>query len=619
MAGLPSSLILTPLETRGRPRKHRGDTAKERDAAKHRDARAMARMRAAQNIAVLDFETNPFDNKRPDEPIVPFCACLFTEQFGAVHIWDENFETFIDAVCAAIEALPEEYTVYAHNGGKFDYMFLMHRLTGRIQFMGRQMLAAKLGKHKLRDSLKIIPIALKEYKKDDFDYTWLRPENRQKRKLQIQQYMENDCVFLCEIVKAFIERFGAKLTIGQAAFDEIKKNYQLETLGEKADETLRTFFYGGRVDCVGGRGRFVGPYKLYDVNSMYPYVMAFYQHPVGADLERLTRNPTVSEHTCFLEIECNNLGAFPAYDDDGKLSFTRGRGHFRVSIHEYEAALELGLISRVRINAVINCRKRTNFSKFVLPIYEERFEWKDKIKDMEKRFPDPEALPEYWEAKRQDLLVKFLLNNGYGKFAQNPRKFKDSFIRPTDLDAPPPPDFEDQIAPAYRNDLYEIWEKPTLRRRYNNVATAASITGAARAVLLRGLHNAVDPIYCDTDSIICLELQNTELHPRKLGAWDLESEFSEVLIAGKKLYACRLSGGPKAKDKVRSKGLSDLTYRDIEALVAGDTIVNTRKGVTISKDGRQMYLTREARATVDPRFSSVDIFGRKIERAKNYG
>lgn len=605
-------LLIPGYKQAGRPRKHFSDraaTGAERERKRH----AGAKLRAAQNIAALDFETNPFDNRHPDVPILPFCACLYTEQFGAVHIWNENFEDFIEEVCEAIGNLPEEYTVYAHNGGKFDYMFLMHKMMGRISFIGRQLLTAKLGKHKLRDSLKIIPVALKEYQKDDFNYTWLRPEKRNKHKLKIQQYMENDCVRMLEMVKAFIERFGPKLTIGQAAFDEIKKHYEFESLSEQADETLRTFFYGGRVDCVSGRGRFVGPYKLYDVNSMYPYVMAAFEHPIGADIVRRTKGG-LNDDTVFLEIKCNNRGAFPLYDlETGALTFGKRHGVFRVSIHEFRVAEELGLISHVKVLSYIDCAKRTNFAKFVEPFYEERFHWKGVLKELQKR-GDYVALPEYWDAKIQDLLVKLILNNGYGKFAQNPRRFKDSYIRPTDYDSPPPDGFEECILPAYRNDHYEIWEKPTLRRRYNNVATAASITGAARSVLLRALYNAVDPIYADTDSVICLELKNTELHPTKLGAWDLEAEFDEVLVAGKKLYACRRTDGHKTKDKVRSKGLSDMTFEEIRELVEGGSVTKTRMGVTIAKDGRQHYLTREARATVLPRYNKTDIFGRVLER-----
>ena len=486
-------------------------------------------------------------------------------------------------------------------------------MTGRISFIGRQLLAAKIGNHKLRDSLKIIPIALAEYQKDHFDYELMAKDKRNKHRLEIQEYLENDCIRLLELVKGFIRRFGPKLTVGQAAFENIKKYYEFEHLGEKTDETLRTYFYGGRVECIRGLGHFTGRYKLYDVNSMYPFVMAYYKHPIGADLVKRVKGG-ITENTCFVEVKCNNYGAFPAYDDEtGALTFTKPHGVFRVSIYEYEVAEELGLIDHSRILSVIDCERRSTFHDAIMPLYKEREKWKGIIRDLKKR-SDHESLTEYWEAKLQDLLVKFVLNSGYGKFAQNPRKFTECFIRERDYKLPPPTGFEECRGPKFYNDLYEIWEKPALRRRYNNVATAASITGAARSILLRAMYNAIDPIYADTDSLICRELHNTELDPKKLGAWDLEDEFDEVVIAGKKLYACRTwtntPNGQEPRDKVRSKGLSDMTFEEIASLVGGQTIRKTRKGVTIAKNGNQFYLTREAKATVDVRTKPFDIFGR---------
>ena len=56
-------------------------------------------------------------------------------------IWEDHEEKFVDEVLSAIENLPGKYTVYAHNGGKFDYMFLLHRLRGFVSFKGRGLMA----------------------------------------------------------------------------------------------------------------------------------------------------------------------------------------------------------------------------------------------------------------------------------------------------------------------------------------------------------------------------------------------------------------------------------------------------------------------------------------------
>jgi hypothetical protein len=65
-------------------------------------------------------------------------------------------------------------------------------------------------------------------------------------------------------------------------------------------------------------------------------------------------------------------------------------------------------------------------------------------------------------------------------------------------------DYPDGWTQHSKNGDFCIWERPSPRRGgFYNIATAASITGAARANLLRNLSLSDRPIYCDTDSIIC--------------------------------------------------------------------------------------------------------------------
>lgn len=588
-------------ETRGRPRKHKNDSEKKKAYRRN------SGQQLSDNVATLDFETEPFDNQHPEKDILPFAACFYTPVLGKVFFWNDDWKELIREIMDFLDGLEERYTIYAHNGGRFDFRFLMHMIEGKSLFMGTALMKAPIGKHELRDSLRILPMALKDYKKDDFDYSCLKLENRHKPGVRetIFEYMGNDCEYLYEMVVAFRQRFGTHLTVGQAGITELKKHYEFECLSERVDETLRKFFWGGRVECVQGRGHWKGDYKLYDRNSMYPAEMAFTLHPVGSDFSGRSKGG-ITEKTVFIDLTCQQRGAFPCYGDDGKLTFTKPYGRFFVTIHEFNAAIELDLISHIKFHQIIDCEKQTTFSDYILPLYEERFKWKAVIKQAS------EGSPAYEEAVRQDLLVKFLLNSSYGKFAWNPRNAKESYVRPRDNDLGPPKGFEDCIMPKEWNDVFEIWEKEALRKRYNNVATAASITGAARANLLRILHAAVDPIYCDTDSVICRDLPIDDLHPTRLGAWDLEAEFDEVVIAGKKLYACRKMVDGKPKDKVRAKGLGDMTFEEIRALVEGESVTKRRKGVTIARNGQQSYLERTAKSTVGFRQNRTDIFGRQI-------
>lgn len=590
-----------------------------------RRATVKARSDKLSNIAILDMETDPFDNKTLQN-IKPFAACLYRDNADPVIIWEENNELFVERVIAAIEALPGKFTIYAHNGGKFDYMFLLHRLRGFVSFKGRGIMSAKIGKHEIRDSFHIIPERLANIQKDKFDYAKMKRGVRDKHRDEIIRYLTNDCVYLLDVVKKFVGEFGLKLSIGQAAIAELRKSYKVARLGENSDAYLRNYFFGGRTECLAGRGHFqsgiVGrkPFRLYDVNSMYPAVMSRHQHPIGNQFT--VRRGLPDNSTCFIELECRNFGALVRRGDDGEISADFESGIFRTTIWEYEAALELKLIENVRIKWCIDFAERSDFSLFVLPRYEHRQQGKAILKSLQ------EGTPAHFDALKDDIFDKLIMNNGYGKFAQNPRKFKECYI--TDPGEIPGLDActsavrqaaamfpemannaimkEWGTLPAMECERYWIWERPTQHLRYNNVATAASITGAARATLMRAIAQADDPIYCDTDSLICRGLNGVEIHNENLGAWKCEAELDEILVAGKKLYAYKIAG--KADDdpkriKVRSKGVQGVTWRDLERILDDELIGFTNPAPTFSKTGSQNYMKRNVRATVARKVSSV--------------
>lgn len=606
-------------------------------AERQRKLRAPKKAARLKHIAILDTETDPFD-RMSDTDIRPFVAELYSDQFGSIVIWEEDFERFIEKLYNAIISLPDEYTIYAHNGGKFDFLFLVKKLRGPVKFKGRAIMVAKIGNHELRDSLHILPEKLAAWKKDHFDYSKMKRANRHKFRQQILDYLHSDCVYLFDIVKSFLNEFGFKISIGQAAFSELRKSYKVDHIKEPTDEFLRKFFFGGRVECIAGRGLFDssefshrGGFKLYDVNAMYPDIMANCQHPTSS--EYLTRRGEPDGNTIFIDLECRNYGALVSRLSDFEAGPEKERGRFYTTIWEYETALRHGLIEDVKINWCIDNPVRTNFSKFIVPMYERRQFVKAEMRRLKN--DGKQDTPEYEEHKKQDLFLKYLLNNSFGKFAQNPRNFREYYY--TDPGEAPDAEWleflkgcDDETAhkygmPVERCDDFFIWAKPSPGRRFNNVGTAASITGAARAKLLDAIQVAIDPVYCDTDSIICRELKHAEIHPSKLGAWDIEEEFDQVIIAGKKEYACRVSGladGHERRLKVRCKG-ADLrirpTHRDgteipdatslqweaanaatwakYIAILDDQILTEVAKAPTITRTGEQYYMTRRIRAT----------------------
>lgn len=559
--------------------------ARETEAKRAYRTRQPKKQKQETRIAVLDFETDPFETGST-EAILPFVAELYSEHFAPVVIWEENQTAFVDAVIAAIGGLPGKFIVYAHNGGKFDYMFLMHKLRGKVTFKGRGLMCATIGAHELRDSFHIIPEKLASFQKDEFDYSNLKKGKRDKHRAKILSYLHSDCVYLYDIVSEFVKRYGTKISIGQAAAALLKAEYRdCQYLHENTDAKLRKFFFGGRVECIKGAGEFNGDFKLYDVNSMYPDVMANCLHPIGCDFEVWKKEP--DHETAFVSLRCFSNGAFPARSENGSTVFPIGYGEFNVTIHEYKAALLLGIIKDVEILACIDNNRFTDFSKFILPLYSWRQEVKAELKRLERE--GAKGSPEWIEKKKDDIFLKLLMNNAYGKFAQNPRKFVEWY-----LTEPGEIPLEDGYELDAQLPGYDIYKKPVTEWRFNNVGTAASITGAARAKLMVAKHHAVNAIYCDTDSLICEALPNVEIHPTKLGAWDKEAEMTTVRIAGKKLYG--YAGGQFEKPVTKCKG-GQISWDELHRLIAGDTVVSEARAPTLTRYGEQNYINRRLRAT----------------------
>jgi hypothetical protein len=576
-------------------------------------------------LAVLDMETPPFGC---DEEIKPFLAVLYTAE-NTVVIWDENPERLIQRVYDAILALPGKYIVYAHNGGRFDFMFMIRELRGKVMFKGRSLMSAMIGPHELRDSFHIIPEKLKNAnRKTEIDYNLFKRGSRNRHRDIIIAYCIDDCTSLYELVASFWQEFGTPLTIGQAALRELKKHYQFDRLSEATDAYFRSWFYGGRVECI--RSGLVipakEPFNLYDVNSMYPYVMANYQHPISASFHVRDR---ITPNTIFLTIRCKNNGALVSRKEDGGLTTKQTEGIFNVTIWEYEVAMKHRLIADVEVIRTIEFPKTTDFSNFIMPQYDGRQRSKELIADAKR---NGDYVSERIHS-RDSLFKKLLMNNGYGKLAQNPRNFKVHYVTdPMDI---PPPDNKDwrELAdlrspddyrraavarwgdmPVIETEQHWIWCHPADDFRFNNVATAASITGAARAVLLGALATCHDPLYCDTDSIICKRLgDNQEIHATKLGAWDIEAQVSAYIGAGKKLYAyhdpnkeyrdetekkpCSHCGRVHPGCSVKAKGTANVTWQDMLELINGKRVTKRMFAPIINKDGSQTFLTRELRAT----------------------
>src|SRR5690606_18866270 len=337
------------------------------------------------------------------------------------------------------------------------------------------------------------------------------------------------------------------------------------------------------------KGILPGKWKVYDVNSMYPYVMKTFEHPVSAEMVSYTGKHawTALEICDFAKITATSRGALPWREKSGSLSFPHATKTFFATGHEIRAALELGLLDIHAVDIAYRAVQHEKFDTFVDKFYNARL--------MAKKVGD----------EMRVLFYKLILNSAYGKLAQDPRDFRDWKIEQDVCGG------EGWIEEHTFPNGWIIYSRPTTRPHFTqrwNIAGAASITGAARSVLLRGIHAAVNPIYCDTDSLICEDLPLNK-SATELGAWKLEGVGDFAAIAGKKMYA--LLDGEK-EVKFASKGIR-ATPHEIVRLAKGEEItykidapafrlgrgpyqeVRTKGGKRAGKDAR--FIERKARMT----------------------
>lgn len=538
-------------------------------------------------ICTLDLETDPFHY---GEMVQPFTLGFYDgSQF--VSIWGRDcVERFVDNF---LPTRPEKLTLYAHNGGRFDFFWFLKYLHGKAKIINNRIVQASIGKHELRDSYAIIPVPLADYKKDTIDYEIFRESKREAHREKIIEYLRGDCVYLHELCTAFVKQFGPKLTIGGTAMKELKARHSFDETNESTDLEIREkFYYGGR-NQVFKAGVIPGPIYVYDVNSMYPFVMKEMLHPVSSAAIHGTE---ISDATAFVSVRGRNHGAFPSRQKDGSLDFTREKGVFHVTIHEYRAGIETGTFEPQEVIETYDFEQFTCFDTFVDDFYQMRMTAADNGDEINK------------------LFYKLVLNSGYGKFAQNPENYFDwCFSKIGTLPGAWHNCYEGvceenckmawEIAFISQNE-YILWKRPVRELKYYNVATGASITGAARSLLLRGLGSTTKPYYCDTDSIICgAPLKNITTHQKQLGAWknELTTPGSTIAVCGKKLYAIYDASGNVLKDdsgkeKKAHKG-ARLTGQEILRIAKGATIESVNPVPAFKWDGRVTWTKRNIRKT----------------------
>lgn len=576
----------------------------------------MAVKRKNIKIAVIDAETDPFkydpDGYTPKDFIWGFYDGERYEEF--THLNDCPNPKLVKGMRDTSELVPflseQTLIVYAHNGGKFDYHLhfssFIEPFSPIMEIAGR-LAKFKIGECEFRDSFNILPVPLKQFQKDDIDYEIMRREERYKPAnwKKIRSYLHTDCVALYNFIMAFIDRFGVQLTQAGASM-----KYWQEMTGIKAPQStaeyydeLKPYYYGGRVQCF-QRGMIYENFKVADINSAYPRAMLD-KHPFDLTFTTGKELPENRESIgpCLITVRAISLGAFPLRDEKGSLTFPNDISIpriYHVTGWEYLAAIDTGTAEILNIIKVYQFDTLIDFRDYILPLYNERLE--------AKRSGD----------KATNILTKLAMNSLYGKFASNPEKYRELQLIPAeyataiekgicDEEKDEDEQLDDDKTPWQFGGYWHEWALaqrpvPDYKQRFYNVATAASITGWVRAYLWRAICKCEGVLYCDTDSIAACHIGNIDIGD-ELGQWDIEGEFIQGAIAGKKMYAFKYADHEKREKqnkpiyKIASKGVR-LQPAQIEKVARGGTVEYFPDVPTYSlRKPEPVYVPRKIRAT----------------------
>lgn len=514
-----------------------------------------------RKFAVLDLES-----KDGPSTITPG----FTRVFLAGFYDGDSYDSFrgpdclSDLMCSILVPRYVGWHIYAHNGGRFDYLHILswiatigRKLGFTFQVIpagrsgGIQILDVWLeGKHKGRwrflDSVKLIPLGLeKACKAFDLPGKDSLPLETEESDTRWEIYNQQDCMALYSVLSRFHlyveDRLGGEvgITTPATAMKTFRRKYLKDKIhrGLDSHDFVRASYCGGRTEPY---QRHASNLHYYDRNSSYPAAMCE-NMPVGEPINwegepcaRLLSGEFIGFVSADVEIE----GFIPPLPvkHSGKLLFPIGKLR--------------GVWDWAELQLVADKIKRWGRSIWFRgePIL------KGMVNDL---YPMRDSSLSGYDAGLS-LVVKLLLNSLYGKFGQSSERRK---VVPWSKDLPKgaiPVDGTPDSAVWY---VDEEVEAP-----YIMPHVAAHVTTLARLSLYSKLNE--NSVYCDTDSVLTPEYMESST---KLGDWKDESPgiTYEGTFLAPKLYHLRGSDG---SDKVVAKGIRKRTVEIFHKLQQGETV-----------------------------------------------
>lgn len=500
---------------------------------------------------------------------------------------DNNLQFFADFIKENIDWL-ENYTFYAHNGGKFDLVILIRDIfqhDKEFEIIGKKFVelnGALIGfsvkyngkEIKFKDSYRIFQSSLKKttqsmkvkHVKTDIDHNLITKNTFMKYKDEVVEYHKIDCVGLLECIKiisdATFKEFKLNITDCFTAASLSKKislskfmsKQNIYLLTPEEDTYIRKSYQGGRNECfyLGGVN---DKLYYYDFTSLYPSE-GRKQLPTGIPVfcdykDKSIDNVLLTNRIGF--VRCVIRGTHQMLNGKKPLHGHIRDGKFMFEYFETPTEMTLSVVEiRYGLKLGYTYQPIDGYEFIAGYVMRDFFNHCFKHK-AEARANNDEATEYMW---------KIILNSGYGFWGYNPHN-KDT-VRLYSRNG------RGWIKALHENRLTNLgqFKNYIISREMNdklpidtNVAIASTITAYARCTL----HIAISDIekcggivyYCDTDSIMTnLKLSDypelvkkyrpdgmgKELGGLKnelgLSANNEDLAFDKLTIVGCKMYSC---------------------------------------------------------------------------------
>jgi hypothetical protein len=402
----------------------------------------------------------------------------------------------------------------------------------------------------------------------------------------LTSYNRVDCEILWKAIAAFeteIWGLGGQLqmTIASTGMHLIRRSYLKQSIytSERVNQIAEQTYYASRVEVL---SRNVWDLKIYDINSSFPYAMRFPQ-PAGliemrsnipeewldmADGQSDPDDPR--ERNIFLAdvtIEVPDMDLPPVpYRQANRVFFPIGRWRAWLTSVDIRLALREGCTIH-KVHEVYVFEPFMDLRNFADDIYGRRAATNDEFRR---------------------LVLKYLLNSPYGKFAEQLMK-QEMLINPAEINR--------AIMQLLQPGVWLQEKKASLEHRHVPIST--HITSVARRTLYDygkecfrqgfGFH------YCDTDSLATkADLPHDD---KRLGALKLEKKLQWAEFIAPKIYrgeGLELKGGQWVPVRMtKAKGFSlgktkNEAWERFEAIASGD-----RVGIQRMTRMRELYRSGE--------------------------